>query len=242
MTWPFSSRRTRCASTPNGRSPDEAPAQYYPRTPSFAWDPVSARGGSYEFELATSRSFNDSSILFSYKDLTIPAVAVDHQLPWMTGVPYALWAHVRWVSSNGKKVTPSYLEGLLLADGCIDQAVIYGEGRNFLTALVVPNWEQTRKALAAEGVTLPAEDEDKLARNPAVQALLVVSSSSAVMSTGAFELVASWAAAGLASRAAASAALRERLVRRITSPAHFPSRRVCTPPLKIIRSPLPYTA
>jgi len=86
--------------------PDEAPAKYYPRTPSFAWDPVSARGGSYEFELATSRSFSDSAILFSYKDLTIPAVAVDHQLPWMTGVPYALWAHVRWVSSDGKKVTP----------------------------------------------------------------------------------------------------------------------------------------
>src|SRR5262249_21135763 len=38
------------------------------------------------------------------------------------------------VLSNGKKVVPTYLEGLLLADGCIDQAVIYGEARNFLTA------------------------------------------------------------------------------------------------------------
>ena len=49
------------------------------------------------------------------------------------------------VLSNGKKVVPTYLEGLLLTDPCIDQAVIYGEGRNFLTALIVPHWEQTTR-------------------------------------------------------------------------------------------------
>jgi long-chain acyl-CoA synthetase len=53
------------------------------------------------------------------------------------------------VLSNGKKVVPSFLEGLLIADSCIDQAVISGEGRNFLTALIVPNWENLRKALPA---------------------------------------------------------------------------------------------
>ena len=47
--------------------------------------------------------------------------------------------------SNGKKVVPSYLEGLLLADPCIDQAVIVGEGRNFLTALIVPAWDNVAK-------------------------------------------------------------------------------------------------
>src|SRR5436305_952354 len=87
-------------------SPDEAAAKYYPRTPSFAWSPVSARGGSYDFELSTSRSFNESSVLFNYTKVKIPALAIDHQLPWMTGVPYALWAHVRWESADGKKVTP----------------------------------------------------------------------------------------------------------------------------------------
>src|SRR4029077_2264573 len=40
------------------------------------------------------------------------------------------------VMSNGKKVVPSFLEGLLLADELIDQAAIYGEGRSFLTALI----------------------------------------------------------------------------------------------------------
>jgi hypothetical protein len=86
--------------------PDETAQRYYPRTPSFAWNPVGAQGGSYEFELATSRSFNDADVLFSYTKLTIPALSIAHQLPWMTGLPYALWAHVRWVSSNGKIVTP----------------------------------------------------------------------------------------------------------------------------------------
>jgi hypothetical protein len=86
--------------------PDETPQKYYPRTPSFAWSPVDARGGTYEFELSTSRSFNDASVLFNYTKLTIPAVSIAHQLPWMTGVPYALWAHVRWVSANGKQITP----------------------------------------------------------------------------------------------------------------------------------------
>jgi hypothetical protein len=86
--------------------PDEAAQKYYPRTPSFAWSPVSVRGGTYEFELATNRNFNESSVLFSYTKLTIPALSIAHQLPWMTGLPYALWAHVRWVSANGKQITP----------------------------------------------------------------------------------------------------------------------------------------
>jgi hypothetical protein len=86
--------------------PDETPQKYYPRTPSFSWAPVDVRGGTYEFELATNRNFNESSVLFSYTKLAIPAVSIAHQLPWMTGVPFALWAHVRWVSANGKQITP----------------------------------------------------------------------------------------------------------------------------------------
>jgi hypothetical protein len=87
-------------------SPGEAALRYYPRTPSFAWSPAGNGGGSYEFELATSRAFSDSSLLFSYTNLKMPALSIAHQLPWMTGVPYALWAHVRWVSADGKQVTP----------------------------------------------------------------------------------------------------------------------------------------
>jgi hypothetical protein len=87
-------------------SPAEQPLRYYPRTPSFSWSPVAAQGGTYDFTLATSRSFGDASVLFSYSKLRVPAVAVAHQLPWMTGQPYALWARVRWESADGKVVTP----------------------------------------------------------------------------------------------------------------------------------------
>jgi long-chain acyl-CoA synthetase len=76
------------------------------------------------------------------------------------------------VLSNGKKVVPSYLEGLLLGESCIDQAVISGEGRNFLTALIVPQWPNVRKALHEQGIALDHEPEEELAKRPEVSGLL----------------------------------------------------------------------
>lgn len=75
------------------------------------------------------------------------------------------------VMSNGKKVVPSYLEGLLCSDPCIDQAVVCGEGRNYLTALVVPQWENVARELKAAGVNL-ASEEDRRTRQPEVVELL----------------------------------------------------------------------
>jgi long-chain acyl-CoA synthetase len=73
------------------------------------------------------------------------------------------------VLSNGKKVVPSHIEALLQSDPCIDQAVICGEGRNYLTALVVPHWDNVRAALAGGGNTLSS---DRLEAEPAVSELL----------------------------------------------------------------------
>lgn len=84
---------------------DEPVAHEYPRTPSFAWAPVPERGGHYQFELATSAGFGDSSIVFKDTHVPIPAETVARQLPWMTGSPYALWAHARWVSNDGRSAT-----------------------------------------------------------------------------------------------------------------------------------------
>lgn len=117
---------------------DEPVKHEFNRTPSFAWLPV--RGAiRYEFELATSRSFSESSIVWSnandefvapttttpgttpttpatttptaetaadklaklYKNLRTPTVAIDLALPWITGSPYALYAHVRAITSKG---------------------------------------------------------------------------------------------------------------------------------------------
>jgi long-chain acyl-CoA synthetase len=76
------------------------------------------------------------------------------------------------VLSNGKKVVPSYIEGLLTADECIDQAAVGGEGRNFLTALVVPHWANLHRALRGQGTALDHEPEAALAQHPAVMSLL----------------------------------------------------------------------
>jgi long-chain acyl-CoA synthetase len=77
------------------------------------------------------------------------------------------------VLSSGKKMVPPYLEGLLLGEPCIDQAVICGEGRNYLTALIVPQWDNLRGALRDEGVSVDGESCEALARNPKVRDFLL---------------------------------------------------------------------
>lgn len=67
------------------------------------------------------------------------------------------------VLSNGKKVVPSVVENLLLADVCIDQVVVYGEGKNFLTALVVPHWENLVREMCAAGVDCQNRGHEELA-------------------------------------------------------------------------------
>ncbi|HYZ79374.1 MAG TPA: hypothetical protein VE596_18580 [Gaiellaceae bacterium] len=81
-------------------SPSEAPARAYPRTPSFAWKAV-RNAAFYEFELGTSNTFNEGSIVFASNTLRAPTVSVPVALPWLTGRPYALYAHVRAIAPTG---------------------------------------------------------------------------------------------------------------------------------------------
>jgi long-chain acyl-CoA synthetase len=76
------------------------------------------------------------------------------------------------VMSSGKKVVPTHIEGLLIGDPCIDQAVVHGEGKNFLTALIVPNWNNLRAALAASGFAATGLSDAALAGHPDVYRLL----------------------------------------------------------------------
>lgn len=91
--------------TPTGLKPfllrsDEAPTRTFSRTPSFAWKPV--RGAvRYEFELATKRKFTEGTMIWRSETLKVPTAAIPISLPWMTGSPYALWAHVRAVTRKG---------------------------------------------------------------------------------------------------------------------------------------------
>jgi hypothetical protein len=79
---------------------DEPVVHTFARTPSFAWAPV-AGAKTYRFELSTSKTFADSGLVWTAKGLKSPAVAVPISLPWMTGNPYSLYAHVRAITRKG---------------------------------------------------------------------------------------------------------------------------------------------
>ncbi len=55
------------------------------------------------------------------------------------------------VTSGGKNIAPVYLESLLTEDPLILQALIVGDGRSYLAALIVPNQELLAAELARRG-------------------------------------------------------------------------------------------
>jgi len=55
------------------------------------------------------------------------------------------------VTSGGKNIAPVYLESLLTEDPLILQAMIVGDGRSYLAALIVPNQELLAAELARRG-------------------------------------------------------------------------------------------
>jgi long-chain acyl-CoA synthetase len=63
------------------------------------------------------------------------------------------------VTLGGKNIAPVYLEALLTEDPLILQALVIGDGRSYLTALIVPNVEVLNKELAQRGVSALALDE-----------------------------------------------------------------------------------
>src|SRR5438034_2677958 len=86
-------RLGRPPATPTGLKPflvrvDEGAAHTFSRTPSFAWTPV-RNAALYEFELATSDTFDEGSIVFSSSTLKTPAVSITASLPWLIGKPYS---------------------------------------------------------------------------------------------------------------------------------------------------------
>ncbi len=56
------------------------------------------------------------------------------------------------VTAAGKNVAPVYLESLLCEDPLILQAMVVGDGRNYLTALIVPNHEALAQELKVCGL------------------------------------------------------------------------------------------
>jgi long-chain acyl-CoA synthetase len=79
------------------------------------------------------------------------------------------------VTSGGKNVAPQPIENLLRADKYISQAVLIGDGRNFITALVVPHFPVLRRWAEYKGLqfsddaslTALPEARDKIMRRVA---------------------------------------------------------------------------
>ena len=80
--------------------PSEAVTHEFARTPSFSWLPVHG-AMRYEFELSKNPTFTEAGTFWSDEKLTTPAVSVPVALPWLTGNPYAVYAHVRAITRDG---------------------------------------------------------------------------------------------------------------------------------------------
>jgi long-chain acyl-CoA synthetase len=62
------------------------------------------------------------------------------------------------VTAGGKNIAPVHLEALLTEDPLIQQAVVIGDGRNYLTALVVPDAQALQALVEARGIQPPPHD------------------------------------------------------------------------------------
>jgi long-chain acyl-CoA synthetase len=74
------------------------------------------------------------------------------------------------ITSGGKNVAPAALERLLTNDPYIDQAVVCGDGRPYLTALIVPDLAKLQAKAHELGCALVIEDD--LIRNPELHAFI----------------------------------------------------------------------
>lgn len=73
------------------------------------------------------------------------------------------------VTSGGKNVAPQPIENLLRADPMVSEAVLIGDNRNFVSALIVPNFPRLASRLgAAERPDTPSSNRDDLVGRPDV--------------------------------------------------------------------------
>ena len=64
-----------------------------------------------------------------------------------------------FVSSGGKNIAPQPIESLFLTSKYIDQFVLIGDGRMFLTALIVPEYENLKEYAKSVSISFSAETD-----------------------------------------------------------------------------------
>jgi long-chain acyl-CoA synthetase len=75
------------------------------------------------------------------------------------------------VTSGGKNIAPQQLENLLKASPYISNAVVTGDRRKFVSAIIVPNFEKIEDYAASRGI--PTANRSGLVRNPDIVGFLM---------------------------------------------------------------------
>jgi len=70
------------------------------------------------------------------------------------------------VTSGGKNIAPAPIENLLLTSPLIDQVIVIGDRRKFLSALIVPNFEALQTYAGEQNISV--EDDKELVNHPKI--------------------------------------------------------------------------
>lgn len=73
------------------------------------------------------------------------------------------------VLSNGKNIAPLTIESVLVGDDYIAQVMVIGNNRNFVSAIIIPDFERLKRYAADQGID--AADNNELVKNAKIQAL-----------------------------------------------------------------------
>jgi long-chain acyl-CoA synthetase len=73
------------------------------------------------------------------------------------------------VTSGGKNVWPEHLEGILNNDKFVSQSMIVGHNKKFVSALIVPDWQELEIFLKEKNI--PLQDRKNLVENPTILSL-----------------------------------------------------------------------
>jgi long-chain acyl-CoA synthetase len=69
-------------------------------------------------------------------------------------------------TSGGKYIAPQHIETLLKEDYFMDQVAVIGDGRKYVSALIVPSFEQLEKHATEQGIFFTSREE--LLKNPRI--------------------------------------------------------------------------
>ncbi|MGB9006762.1 MAG: long-chain fatty acid--CoA ligase [Candidatus Aminicenantales bacterium] len=91
------------------------------------------------------------------------------------------------VTAGGKNVAPQPIENILKTNPYIANAVVIGDRRKFVSALIVPNFEKLEEYARANGIVF--RDRAELVKNPKVTAFLTSEADRATPMLSSFEKV-----------------------------------------------------